>query len=357
MAYSTGSGSYTALMAAVLAFALANGWSAVNADGNWPIKNNQSVGSLNWSTQTSAQSDFTTGGLAGPKTQRDVMFSIGSGSAPDTTKKSYLPNMEYTLNWFLFSDTSISNHVHGVIRFNNGVNADVYGHFSFGDIDKEGMSHSGVGYCSTQYSRGYAASTGGGRGIGSGSSDWNSLLKNSFHFAGAEGSQDQSSSQLCWLCNPTTPPFPVGSGWPVHGQVYGSGSLLWKTTRLSGSGAYLPQVGQYVGVQSLTYSVNPPINWFPWAMKAQPFSGAVSFAPIPVFPLAGNGSGARMMMVGSFPNVRTCNLDSYSPEEEVTFGGETWKLFPLLRKTDNSLLDAALTVTSGMVGFAYKKVV
>lgn len=353
MAYSIGSGTYVDLMAAVLTFAQANGWT-----GTWPISNGGSVGALNWTTETFGANDYTVGGAGTPKTQRNINFHIGQTVA-DTAIKTRLPNMEYSLNWFLFADNTKGKHIHGVVRFNNGVNSDCYGHFSFGDIDKEGMTHSGLGYVSAHYQRGFAAGVGGiDQAFGDGSGDWNSIFRAGFHFAGREGANDEGFTDFAWFAKDTNPPFPVGNGWPTPGVTYGSGANLWKTTRPSIQG-HSPHVEHHMltlANTSFPYKINPPINWFPFNSRVQPFSGAVSFAPIPVFPLAGSGTGARMMMVGSIPNVRTCSLDGYVPEEEVTFAGETWKLFPFLRKTDNSLLGRRLQITSGMLGLAYKMV-
>lgn len=59
MAYSTGSGDYVALMAAVLAHAVADGWVEAGGIGTgWPISSGI-VNGVDWDSVTDTETDFT----------------------------------------------------------------------------------------------------------------------------------------------------------------------------------------------------------------------------------------------------------------------------------------------------------
>ena len=136
MAYSTGSGDYNALMAAVLVHALADGW--IETGGlatGWPISKGQ-VRGIDWATYTAVENDMTLGGAGGSKTQRYMRIGMGTTGALATTDAAtstvIVPNMAYTFtNWWIFSDTTLCDYIHVVVKFNNGPMADCYGHFSF----------------------------------------------------------------------------------------------------------------------------------------------------------------------------------------------------------------------------------
>lgn len=345
MAYSTGSGNYTAMMAAVLAHAIAAGWTTTG--GNWPITKGN-VGWVDWTTYTATEADMTLGGDGTAKTQRFLRVGLGVSAGAATTNAgtttTVCPNLAYTMTeWHIFSDASAGDHVHVVFRFSNGPNSDCYGHFSFGEVQKAGLTYGSVNYATAGFRRGYAVDS--SAGVVS-AADWNSLNRSGNIFAGAVGENDDGSSQLSTMTRATSAPHPNGtSGWPAHDVVVEGGAAVWgKVGRLS---------DDQTGPNSTDAAFG--LDFFGWAATPQPFSGAVTLMPIPLLMINGTGFANRMMWLGVFPNVRKCSMEGFNPGDEVTYGSETWKLFPLLRSTPNTELLTAFTVTSGRAGLAYKK--
>ena len=68
-------------------------------------------------------------------------------------------------------------------------------------------------------------------------------------------------------------------------------------------------------------------------------------------------SSGRLVWCGTFPNVRKTNLNGILPEQEITYGAETWTVFPMVRNTSDTLLNTSTQVTSGRAGVAFKKVI
>jgi len=73
-------------------------------------------------------------------------------------------------------------------------------------------------------------------------------------------------------------------------------------------------------------------------------------APIPVYYKDPNN--ARFQLLGWQPDTKQLNIRNFQPEQEVTFDGSTWILFPMSIKTTASVNDR-----SQFLGIAYKKVV
>lgn len=152
MSIATGSGDYIALMDAVLSFAVSDGWVEDGGIGTgWPISKGR-VRGVDFTTVTQSENDTTVGGAGGSLTSRYLRLAIGSTPADATSKVnsnfSVFPNMHYTFSsWWLFSDpASGADYVHVVVKFSNGANPDVFGHFSFGEVQRFGMTHGGVAY-------------------------------------------------------------------------------------------------------------------------------------------------------------------------------------------------------------------
>lgn len=348
MTYSTGSGSFTALMAAVLAHAVTDGWTT--SAGVWPISKGN-VGWVDWSTFTTTEADMTLGGDGVTKTQRYLRLGMGTSAAAATldaaTSAVQCANFAYTMSeWHIFSDPSVNDHIHVVFRFSNGPNSDCYGHFSIGEIQKAGLTYGSVNYITASWRRGYAVN---GALGGTGGEDWNNLPRGGNIFAGAVGAGDtNAAAHLSFMTRATSAPHPNGTGgWPAYDTVVRNGASVWGKTGRMGENVQGPN---FVGGGQFS------IDYMGWAATQQPFSGAVTLMPIAFMLINGTGFSNRMLWLGVFPNVRKCSMEGFNPGDEVTYGSETWKLFPLLRSTPNTNLGQAFTVTSGRAGFAYKKV-
>lgn len=353
MAYATGSGTYIDLMAAVLAFANLDGWTLTG--GTWPISKGN-VRGVDWDSYTAAANDHTNGGAA--KTIRYGRLAIGTSPADATANVTggsapVIPNMEYAIDqWFIFSDPSVGNFIHVVFQFANGPDAQVYQHFSFGEIDKHGMGYTGIAYAATNPMRGFNV----GNFVNSNSGyDHNAGAYARFHriFTGRLGYSSSDyfvgPTSVLWIADPTISPFPVDGLWPLADGLYDHARLL--DTYGHGSTSFNTNSTTNLG-QNNCKMVNQAL-WH----SSQPYSGGVTLAPLPFFVAdrTGNSTLLKFMALGSFPAVRLCSMDTFLPGDEVTYGADTWKLFPMLCKKDRGILDN--TANSAQVGFAYKKVI
>jgi len=348
MAYSTGSGTYTQMMDAVAVHAVADGWVEDGGGGSgFPISKGVNRG-VDFTTFTQSDQNVTAGyGGGSPFTARYMRLGIGTTPALATTDAAsadcLVPNMSFTITaWHIFSDTTLCDYIHVAFQFGNGVDSDLFQHFSFGEIDAQGMTHGGIAYASSRYSRGYALNS----NSGTAAADWNSLNRSSFHFAGNVGEKDNGLTELRWMINGPTP-VDAGASYPAVDILQVSGNNVWDCIRMG---------GVLENPASTSLAASWKLAWCALIPQPMPFAGSVSLMPLPFVITNGGGTGNFGTWCGQFPNVRYCSMTGHNPGDEITFAGETWKLFPWLKKTDNSVLNDASIVASGTAGFAYKKV-
>lgn len=82
-----------------------------------------------------------------------------------------------------------------------------------------------------------------------------------------------------------------------------------------------------------------------------------SYVPLIGIPLVVTNSAlTQACAVGSVPDLRFVNIKNMSPQQEITLGDDTWKVFPQLRQADwlNGLTE--LMPSSGYYGLAFKKI-
>lgn len=364
MAYSTGSGDYLALMAAVLAHAVGDGWAT--SGGNWPISKGN-VRGVDWSTTTVSEADHTALG-GGNRTNRIIRIGVGTSlanatanAALDTSASARLPNMDRTFtNWWIFSDPGVGkpDYIHVVFQFSNGPNPDCFGHFSFGEVDRHGMTHGGIAYAATSPMRAYANSVVNTNDNSTASKDWNGgpyrrLLR---YFTGRRVMSFSTAYYLNNLSMILSAPTPIPvsvSGFPVVDTVFDSTELLDTYSPTSGSISSLSRATRTAVSGDFDFAIS---TWFGLCLP-QPYSGAIALGPLPVVLINGTTNAAQAIHVGSFPNVRYCSMEGYNPADEVVMGADTWMIFPMLRKTDFSSWGLLGVVTSAMSGFAFKKVI
>lgn len=360
MTYSTGSGTYTALMAAVLAHAVTDGWTT--SAGNWPISKGN-VRGVDWSTRTLAATDYLSGaGL--PITERIIDIAVGTSlanataNAASTLTSAAVRGMQYGItDWHIFSDPASGiDYIHVVCRFSNGYDADCYAHFSFGELNKGGMTYGSVAYAAASNRRPYVAIIPSGSTNTNQSYDWNCGVNCNWrmHFGGYLGAPSnydrQTGNNIVFIVNGTTNPLPGSGGWPL-GNTVATQDVLLDTS--SPNDVTLADVSVGPGNSS---QYNFAMNFLATVCQAQPFSGGITLSGLPFIVLNNGTSTALAIMLGTFPGVRICSLKSFAAKEEVTFGADTWKLMPLLKKTDFSQMQQSSIVSSGETGFAYKKV-
>lgn len=353
MAYSTGAGDYIALMNAVLVHAIADGWTEVDGVGTgWPLAKGD-VGGVDWTTYESTEDDLTEAGDGVTRAQRYLRLGIGTTGANATldaaTTTTRCANFAFDFTeWHIFSDPSVNDHIHVVARFTSGAYNDIFIHFSFGEIDKSGLTYGSVTYATATLRRGYAASTNGGASTPANSGDdWNSINFGKWPFAGNWGEGDNATAVTSFIIRSTNAPTPDGvGGYPSWDTVYQDGANLWAQNLRTQ--AYFHS---YDSSSSHGLALNALAN------DAQVHVGQVSFAPIVFVVLNGTSSSSRSRYLGTYPNVRACRTTGIEPGEEFTMGSETWVVFPMTRSTEEDELNVRYKVTSGRVGFAYKKVV
>lgn len=356
MTYSTGSGTYTALMAAVLAHAVTDGWTT--SASNWPI-NKGVVRGVDWATFTATEVDRTLLGGA-TRTTRYIRIAVGTSPANATANatadatSAQVANMDYTITaWHIFSDPTVSDHIHVVCNFSNGINADCWTQFSFGALDKHGMTHTGTAYATANPKRGWSHSA-------------FSPMSNAVDYAlgpwGGGGSpftgragytfsnQHNGRNALSWLVDPTVNPLP-GAGWPLADVLQNATQVINPIQPdFSAPSAGINPNNRVGLLYSFQYSA--------WAQQAipQPYSGAVSMAPLPLLVLQNLTAASQIMYLGSFPNVRACGMEGYADATIITFGAEEWMIFPMLRQTPWAGCFITDIVSSGRSGYAFKKV-
>ncbi len=351
MTYSTGSGNYVALMAAVLAHAVADGWTTTA--GNWPI-NKGVVRGVDWSTFTASEVDRTFLGGAS-KTARYVNISIGTSpasataNAAATATSAVAANMEYTFtSWHIFSDPALCDYIHVVYNFSNGVNGDCYGHFSFGELDLQGMTHTGIAYATASPNQGYSVNNSfGNQGNTSNGGMYGQLLH---AFSGTTRytyTQVYNYNNLVYIIDPTVSPLP-GAGWPTVNTLNGRGDVMDTISQGYSAISFITPANR----------TNMVTRWATWCQLAlpQPYSGAISMTSLPFFIIQGLLTTSQMMYVGAFPNVRMCGMEGYNPQDIVTYSTDDWMIFPMLRSTPWTQMMILDTVSSGRSGYAYKKV-
>lgn len=225
-----------------------------------------------------------------------------------------LDNGGYTAYHFFDDNSGTYPYLHVVVEHDVGF----YRHFSMGEIQKFGTWTGG------EYFVGHII----------GASQLNSPYRNerSILWDGAVATRG-GYLHLEGLPNQT------GSGkWGVFGDITGSRG------NDSAAVARVPVVG---GVRNAPYEIE-----FIQAdiSSAQAF---IPFTPIPIFYLDTSTTPDHMYLLGYAPDVRIVNNKNYVDGQEITFGGDTWIVFPQIRKAFSGLDEEQ----SSNFGFAYKKLV
>lgn len=356
MTYSTGSGNYVALMAAVLAHAITDGWTT--SGGNWPISKGV-VRGVDWATFTATEADRTLLG-GGTKTARYLRIAVGTSLANATANagadatSAQMANAEYTFtSWHIFSDPTVADYIHVVVNFSNGVNADCYSHLGFGALDKHGMTHTGIAYATASPKRAYSTAT-------------FPSIQNALDYAAGPliqsispyggkvalsgGNVYNGRNGLVYIIDPTVSPVP-GSGWPTVNTV-NTDTLVANTISPHNTVSNTQLATNIRNIASYSFNLNAFVQF----TSPQPYSGAVSMCALPFILYQNLTASGQIMHLGDFPNVRGCSLEGYSPQDIVTYGSEDWMLFPMLRSTPWNQVQLSDVVSSGRSGYAFKKV-
>lgn len=95
------------------------------------------------------------------------------------------------------------------------------------------------------------------------------------------------------------------------------------------------------------------LDVFKWSGPL-PVGGATPMGAMPVFI---RSSADRITYVGDVPAARLIKIGHLSPGDEIALASDTWKVFPMYRKTATSEIETSRARTSGHQGYAFKKVV
>jgi hypothetical protein len=302
-----------AVIDAIVTFAAANGWT---------VDRNNLVGSARTATIHRAGSDY----LHIYNTGSTDIFLRGSidyasGTTPDATTRRGVKCRTncgagaYT-RLYLFADASPSPHIHAILEANV---AGMFYHMSFGVIDKLEAFTGGTYYDGTWW---YDSAT-------SNMNSYTSLSRPLFDNSEANyaTNHDQEGGLRCdFAADART------DAWWAFGYDTNSSSDLSVVTGISASG----------NLNSLVHMAAVDVN---------AFSNRSIFHRIPASVHRGSGYFSQ---IGSFPNVRFCNITKFTPAQEITIGSDTWKVFPMIRKGSHP--GGAAAPYSGIYGYAYKKV-
>lgn len=368
MAYTTGSGDYNALMTAVLNHAIADGWTEINGVGTgWPITKGI-VGAVAWTTWTASETDYTNG-TGQPHTTRYINLAVANTAAAaatlagDNTKAARFPNMEYPIDqWHIFSDPAAGDYVHVVIQFATANHGKVFGHFSFGAINKEGMSYTGLIYATAHPARGFSPYVTQSNNAPNSASDANAGVYNIIKraFTGYHHmfyTKFNNGPSLCCMFVGPTSPFPANPAWPALNARINE-DLIHDSIRPGNSAQDLGYTGTSTTSYNVFYSQSPGMSYSIAFAKAHLYSGGISMAPLPFLMMnATTNTAAQCMYLGSFPDVRLCSLENFAEGDVVNYGSDEWMVFPMLRKTVRTSLQDPGQVTSGQFGYAYRKVI
>jgi hypothetical protein len=374
MAYQTGGsgGVLTDLMDAVRAFALSLGWTIDKWDSvNRLLFMTKGLCTVTMKGDTTQTVRIYTG-AHGAGTYVDtpdhrIYFAMGTSNNAALTNYYGHPGSPVTsaydgdapvvngltgpyVGWFLFADPTVSDHIHCVVQ----IAVDKFMHFSLGHVDKRQMTHGGVAYVTAQGNNYWRNRS---DYLNSYTGNYNNPAYQNIPFVAAANNGMLKDAQYD-NCAPMI--LKNSNAWPAD----------WM-----GPLAYASGSGSKFGVghrEFLTQTITSPANW-PYnnsgvgalldcvvQAEAAPYSNVVPLFPIPCFRYHYDSSiGAnsrRLCYVGDYPNVRFCNMTGMVPGQEIDVGGNTFKVFPVLRQSlwsDTLLFDAPM---SGQFAIAYKKV-
>ena len=90
-----------------------------------------------------------------------------------------------------------------------------------------------------------------------------------------------------------------------------------------------------------------------WTFATQkPVSGGLPLLTVPVMVGDGVNAGTLTTFLGDLPGIRLCNINNIPIGEDITYGTETWRAFPVKRRTSDSYDGKASTFD---LGVAFKK--
>lgn len=314
MAYQTGVATdHEDLMDALSTFLVGEGWTSDNFDsGNkrMSLHSGTVYVSFRWDA-TDAIALYHALGYSGaaPGSNTDDSGNGQTAANPLTTGRRIqrIGTGPFTAYHF-FAD---SNYCHVVLEYAIGL----YRFMSFGDMEKRG-SWTGGEYASASQ---WAASV---------------SVSATSHYALVDWRHNVSNANLMTVHMESMPNQAVGGKWGVLGPVASPGTDRGGTARAALLG----------GVREGFFQTG--LGW----LAASASNGFVPMFPLHVYYRRTGVTPEEWRLLGQLPAIRFVNIKYLNPGEEFTIGGDVWKVFPWVRKSETTDADE-----SGHMGFAILK--
>ena len=265
------------------------------------------------------------------------------------------PSGNYTNVWMFTDSNTTPTYLHVVCQ----TAAARYSHFSFGLIDKLGMTHPDVAYCTGGFSAYFQAQAGAGIPNPLGIDD-NEYGPNN---PGESGGTGQQRNRVGFECN--TDDINVKIQTSTLDTTFG----FTDTTRILTSEGDLVQDRLIRNKGRLMFAEDNITNALDVSQRIEGFPVDIADVmnnkdktggrPLIAIPLIYQESNL-FTHLGNFPDVRYCSMDGVEPGDEIVVGSDTWTFFPMMQKgnIENMWFNAQRTSApnTGQLGIAYKKI-
>lgn len=271
--------------------------------------------------------------------------SLSNSSAPVV----FMGNMQGPFtSWFLFSNAT-GDYIHAMVQ----TSADMYTFFGFGIGDKGGLTHSGVAYLFSEGSRYWYQSASAATVATSSAHYQNKAGYTASAFANSNGRRFGHSTMQLYTENA------LPAGWlnnyalaNYYDSTFSNTAHSQTSMALRNSNIDMSKPSTYLSSGNNAFKLCDPVI----VASAPGYSPYVPMFGLPLIAVSNGYSLACAL--GSIPDLRIINMSSLTPQQELTLGADVWKVFPQLRQTPWSEVDALgfLLPTSGQFGLAFKKV-
>ncbi len=288
MAYEENSGnSPDDVIAKIATFAAANGWTVVSnsLSGSNRTLVLKKLGDYVQLWNDNAEYVYITGFIGYVV---GTLYSAQAGYA-GTTARADIGVGPYT-KLYLFAGTAPSDHLHVVIEMAGGI----FSHISFGGMDKLGTWTGGTYFDATSWSTSWVRAY-----------HWTS--QSHPLFSTSYESTNQRGAVRCDIAADAR-----ADAWAVMDRDF----------------AYRLRTGLYGSTDNNTNGEGY-LHTQCYNRNAPPFSGQITLGTIRADVIR---DGGFYSPIGSFPNVRYLTMERFSPAQEISVGGDTWKVFPMRRK-------------------------
>ncbi len=244
----------------------------------------------------------------------------------------------YSQYWFFSGADGEADYIYMVVQKANGR----FCYFGIGTVDKKGATYTGGGFMDGVYWNWWFDSVHGPNvGGNQGSTMGSDSQGNTQRWMG-----NQSDMSQVYLGDLGTV-SPKVLGW--DGQGPGKSDHIPLSPLMASSGKYNTDGGLAATMTPNTAYWLHPIFW----LGPNPINGSTPLFEIPVFANARDVS--RLFFVGSMPGKRWCSMINRLEAETLTFGDDSWLVFPMKRALPWSPEPyTTKTVTSGPYGHAFK---